>query len=165
MNTDDLEQVHLIEELSFPSPWSVASFSRELTENPVARYLVLAFDNFIVAYAGVWLILDEGHITNVAVHPEFRGRGLGKEILRSLLKLCTCYGVRAVTLEVRPSNDIALALYHSLGFHISGIRKGYYTDTQEDALIMWLEGIDQITVSEEECCHVFAACREALVEE
>ena len=155
MHLDDLDQICNIERLSFPTPWEIPSFVRELTENPVARYIVMESQGQIIAYAGVWLLLDEGHITNIAVHPAYRGRGWGREIVMNLLKLCACSGIRAVTLEVRPSNAVALKLYAGLGFRVTGVRKGYYTDTKEDALLMWKEEIDQIAVSEEECRDVF----------
>jgi len=91
----------------------------------------------VVGYSGMWVILDEGHITNVAVHPEHRGKQIAESLLLELIKAGVVRGVRRVTLEVRPSNRAALNLYNRLGFVSAGRRKGYYSDTGEDAIIMW----------------------------
>ncbi|MCL2497405.1 MAG: ribosomal protein S18-alanine N-acetyltransferase [Symbiobacteriaceae bacterium] len=155
MQLFDLPQVHAIEELSFPSPWSRESLTNELTRNPVARYIVIENQGEILAYAGIWLILEEGHITNVAVHPKYRRQGLGRAVLERLLRLARCYGIQATTLEVRPSNLVAINLYLSFGFEITGERPGYYTDTNEDALLLWKRDIQKIEVSEKECISVY----------
>ena len=85
----------------------------------------------------MWLVLDEGHITNIAVHPDYRGRGIGEKLVLAMLELARNSGIAGVTLEVRVSNNAAKKLYNKLGFVDSGIRKGYYSDTGEDAVIMW----------------------------
>ncbi|MCL6444495.1 MAG: ribosomal protein S18-alanine N-acetyltransferase, partial [Alicyclobacillus sp.] len=90
-------------------------------------------------YAGVWLIVDEGHVTNIAVDPDFRGRHLGETLLKALMATCRSQGMRRMTLEVRVTNGVAQRLYEKLGFKGVGIRKGYYTDNHEDALIMWAD--------------------------
>ena len=161
MQESDLPMVHAIEVLSFPTPWSMESLYKEIAENPAARYLVLSQDDEVIAYAGVWLLLDEGHITNLAVHPKHRRKGLASAILAALLRLCCCYGVHAATLEVRPSNQAAIKLYESFGFTVTGLRKGYYTDTKEDALLMWVFDVENREVDEDECCQVFGACSDA----
>jgi len=94
-------------------------------------------DNLVVGYGGVWLILDEGHITNIAVHPEYRGIGVGNAILEALIEICKIEQITSMTLEVRKSNTIAQNLYKKYGFLEEGIRKNYYTDTKEDGVIMW----------------------------
>ena len=159
MTLADIDQVHAIELLAFSSPWSKESLQGELTINPVARYLVVEdeISRQIIAYAGIWLILEEGHITNIAVHPDYRRQGYGRFVMLELLKLACCFGVKAATLEVRPSNLAAINLYQSLDFSLAGLRPGYYTDNGEDALILWKDGIEDMIVSEEECIHVYEA--------
>ena len=130
--------MHAIEEACFKTPWSKASFYREVTENACARYVVLREDGVAVAYAGVWFVLDEGHITNIAVHPDRRGRGYGEQVTRAMIQLAADSGMNWMTLEVRRSNVVAQNLYHKLGFIDVGYRKRYY-ENSEDALIMALE--------------------------
>ena len=142
MTLEDVDGVHAIEEASFPSPWSRNSFVQEITENKCARYLVLREDGEAAAYAGMWLIMDEGHITNIAVRPDRRGRGYGEAITRALIQLAADSGLRFLTLECRRSNLIAQSLYHKLGFRDVGFRKRYY-ENNEDALIMFLEPLPQ----------------------
>ena len=135
----DIDQVVALEVQIFSMPWSRAGFLRELQENVVARYLVLEENQRIVAYGGIWLVIDEAHVTNIAVHPDARGRGYGERIVRALMHLAaeTCMGM--ITLEVRRSNTVAQALYHKVGFHDVGYRKRYYEDNREDALIMYAQ--------------------------
>jgi len=137
MELTDLDQVLEIEESSFPTPWSKASFQGELEENDFANYLVLEIDGRVIGYAGMWLIFDEAHITNVAIHPRYRGQKWGEILMKQLMYRATALGADRITLEVRPSNTPANRLYRRLGFRPVGIRKGYYTDTGEDAIIMW----------------------------
>jgi ribosomal-protein-alanine N-acetyltransferase len=136
MNSGDLDRVVAIETLSFPTPWSRNAFESEL-DNDFALYLVAETDGLVIGYAGMWVIMDEGHITNVAVHPEHRGCRTAKSLLLKLIGWGVLRGVRRVTLEVRPSNRAALNLYYRMGFVPAGRRKGYYSDTGEDAVIMW----------------------------
>lgn len=138
MTADDIDAVHEIEKLCFSTPWSRESILREVTENQCARYVVLRENGRTVAYAGVWFILDEGHITNIAVHPDYRGRGLGSRIVKEMIQLAADSGMVWMTLEVRRSNKIAQNLYHKFGFIDVGYRKRYY-ENNEDALIMALE--------------------------
>lgn len=109
---------------------------KELLNN-FARYLVIKQEDKVIGYGGMWIILDEGHITNIAIHPDFRGIGAGNLILTALIDLCKAEGITALTLEVRASNTIAQNLYYKFGFELEGIRKGYYADNHEDALILW----------------------------
>lgn len=111
----------------------------ELLENRRAHYLVVADGRRAVGYIGLWLIAGEGHVTNVAVHPDYRGLGLGRRLMEAMVELCRQHKARRMTLEVRRSNFVAQNLYKSLGFVFCGTRRGYYRDNGEDALIMWLE--------------------------
>jgi len=141
MTIEDIDEVVTIEQVSFRTPWTYGAFLGELTSNPVAMYLVGRVAGRIACYGGCWFIHDEAHITNVAVHPDFRGLGYGEGICRMLMREGALRGVTRATLEVRVSNISAQKLYQKLGFLPVGVRPKYYTDTQEDALIMWKEGL------------------------
>ncbi|WP_084024064.1 ribosomal protein S18-alanine N-acetyltransferase [Vulcanibacillus modesticaldus] len=136
---DDVNQIWLVERASFPTPWTKEAFIKELTDNRLAHYFVLELGNQIIGYAGMWIILDEAHITNVAIHPETRGRKLGELLMRNLMTMAKLFGAKKMTLEVRESNRIALNLYCKLDFKRQGIRKKYYTNPIEDAIIMWVK--------------------------
>lgn len=138
LNADNVDAVYEIEKNSFALPWSYEAFVREATENQAARYTVLLEDGVPVAYAGVWFVLDEGHITNVAVDKRCRGRGYGERVLKALIQLAADSGMSFMTLEVRRSNTVAQNLYHKLGFIDVGYRRRYYSDNNEDALVMVL---------------------------
>jgi len=143
MTVNDLDQVMEIERVSFPTPWSRAAYHRELTDNAYARYVVATRDGQVVGYAGMWVLLEEAHVTNIAVHPRYRRRGLGETLMRELMRLAREAGASRMTLEVRPSNSPAQRLYAKLGFHRHGIRRRYYSDTKEDAIVMWHERLEQ----------------------
>jgi [ribosomal protein S18]-alanine N-acetyltransferase len=138
LKEEDIDQILKIEELSFATPWTRQSFENELNMNQFAVYLVLEKEGQIVGYCGMWLIVDEAHITNIAVLPEFRGQKLGEGILRMIMEMAKKRGAKTMTLEVRVSNVVAQSLYRKLGFMNGGIRKNYYTDNYEDALVMWV---------------------------
>ena len=138
LKPEDVDDLVEIEEHCFDVPWTRGAFLKEL-ENKVARYVVAEIDGRIGAYGGIWLVVDEGHITNIAVHPDFRGRGLANEIIEKIIDVCKENDIRAMTLEVKVSNTVAQSLYRKYGFKPSGIRPEYYTETKEDALIMWKE--------------------------
>lgn len=137
MTEADIDGVLEISDLSFSLPWSKASYIQELS-NPVAKYLIAKIDDKVVGFIGTWVILDESHITNVAVHPNYRNKGIASNLLESLLQYCKNIGCVAYTLEVRAGNKSAQALYTKYGFKEDGIRKGYYEDNKEDAILMWL---------------------------
>ena len=137
MELEDVNQVHGIENLCFAIPWSLDSFKAEM-ENSMALYLVAEVGGRIAGYAGLWQIIDEGHITNVAVHPGFQGMGIGEKLMKELIEESKKRCLNSMTLEVRINNLPAINLYKKLKFDIEGFRKGYYTDTNEDGLIMWL---------------------------
>jgi ribosomal-protein-alanine N-acetyltransferase len=137
MREEDLDGILEIEASSFPLPWSRTSFLNELYFNQFATYLVCCDAKQVIGYAGMWIILDEAHLTNVAVHPDFRGKGIGLKLALALIEAGITKGALRFTLEVRRSNVNAQSLYHKLGFKTTGVRKGYYSDNKEDALIMW----------------------------
>ncbi len=138
MTGQDIDQILIIESASFKSPWSRQAFENELANN-LGHYFVAERDNTVIGYAGFWQIFDEGHITNIAILPDCRGKGLGKQLVGEVIEQARLLGVNYVTLEVRPSNAVALSLYHSFGFEVKGRRPRYYYDTGEDALIMWAQ--------------------------
>lgn len=137
MYVSDLGQVMQVEHLSFPTPWSKNAFYGELLDNPRARYLVAVWRGRVIGYIGMWLLFDEAHITNVAVHPRYRGHHLGRRLMERGEELARQHGIRRMTLEVRKSNAAARHLYESLGYRAVGVRPGYYRDNNEDAIIMW----------------------------
>ncbi len=134
---EDLDSLVMIESSSFSTPWSKAALGVELSINDTARYFVAEKEDKVVGYGGMWVIIDEAHITNLAVLSEYRGQGIGKKLVSILLEQALLEKCRTATLEVRVSNIIARRLYESMGFAPVGIRPKYYSDTSEDALIMW----------------------------
>ena len=136
MELKDLDTVAAIEAATFARPWSRASFEQELTRNVAARYLVAELEGQVVGYAGAWIILDESHVTNIAIEETFRGRGIGKQLTAGLMQYLSNLGAAYATLEVRVSNERAQNLYRSLGFVSIGKRKKYYEDNNEDAFLM-----------------------------
>ncbi|MCX7992188.1 MAG: ribosomal protein S18-alanine N-acetyltransferase [Fimbriimonadales bacterium] len=140
MTEAHLPEVMPIEREVFMPGWSEEAFRSDL-RNPSALYLILKLNGKIVAYAGMWLVIDEAHITNVAVKPEYRGRHLAKRLIHRLLTIARERGCVKAFLEVRVSNTPAQKLYEKFGFRPVAVRAKYY-DNIEDALIMWLEGLD-----------------------
>lgn len=134
---DNIEDIVIIENLSFKIPWTKKSITDEILRNESACYFCAVTGGRTVGYAGMWKVLDEGHITNVAVHPEFRNSGVGSMLMEALLMEAEERGITALTLEVRKSNYNAQSLYRKYGFEDGGTRKAYYADNREDAIIMW----------------------------
>ena len=137
MRPEHLNGVMVVENLSFRIPWSRNSFLEEITTNRLAVYFVAVLQGEVIGYGGFWGICDEGHITNIAVHPEFRRCRVASKIMDNILSACEEKNIGSLTLEVRKSNTAAQTLYEKYGFKAEGTRKGYYADTGEDALIMW----------------------------
>lgn len=135
MTIADVGGVAAVEAATFPTPWSRDAFISEM-KNVAARYLVAEKDGQIIGYAGAWIIIDESHITNIAVLKEHRGQGIGCALTAGLMQYLSNLGAAYATLEVRKSNVVAQNLYVSLGFIKLGVRKRYYEDNGEDALIM-----------------------------
>ena len=136
MTIDDVDGVFEVEKNCFEHYWSKGEFEKEM-KNDVARYLVADIDGKIVGYVGIWFVAGEGHITNVAVHSDYRGQKIGDILIKHLVKMCKENNIFAMTLEVRVSNIVAQSLYKKYGFKLAGIRKEYYSDNKEDAMIMW----------------------------
>lgn len=141
MRPEHLDAVLTIENASFPLPWRREAFLFEILLNETADYVVALHRGQAIGYGGMWLVLDEAHLTNLAVHPDFRGRGVGRQILQELVRRAALRGAKRMTLEVRRSNLVAQKLYKEMGFVEKGVRKRYYQDNNEDAIIMWLEDI------------------------
>ena len=133
---EDAEAVANIERESFPTPWSREDFWREAS-NDFACYIVALDDAEIIGFGGCWISFEEAQVTNIALTSVQRGRGLGKTLMARLMRAAAARGAERMTLEVRPSNTPALRLYEGLGFAAVGIRKKYYQDNDEDAILMW----------------------------
>ena len=139
MNGDHLDEVAELERVCFSTPWSRNMLSEELENDCSAMLVALDGQDYVVGYAGVQVILDEGYITNVAVRPEYRRRGVAGKLLRVFLDFAKAHQLAFLTLEVRASNAPAMALYEGLGFRDVGRRKNYYEHPREDAVIMTKE--------------------------
>ncbi len=148
MTLRDIPDVQEVENVSFPIPWPPNAFRHELTQNRNARYIVARLEGSIVGYAGLWLMVDEAHITTFAVLPKFRRRRIGQRMLQRLFEIAHEVGAEWLTLEVRVSNLAAQKLYEKYGFRRAGIRRHYYSDNNEDALIMWTDRLRESSVRE-----------------
>jgi [ribosomal protein S18]-alanine N-acetyltransferase len=138
MQRDDVPRVMEIERLCFTTPWHESAYITELG-NRSAHYIVGRIGDNIVGYSGMWIIIDEAHITTIGVDPEFRGRKIGEQVLIAMLEEAQQRGAKRATLEVRESNDVAQNLYRKYGFVAAAIRRGYYSDNGENAVIMWVD--------------------------
>lgn len=152
MTVADVPAVSALDRRCFPLPWSAEAFECE-ARNPVACYRVAEADGELVGYIGAHLIVDEAHITTFGVHPARRGQRLGARLLVDVLRRAVAAGCRRITLEVRESNAPALALYRRCGFAPISRRPRYYTDNDEDALVLWIEDTSRLG---------FRLCLEAL---
>ncbi|GAC1581670.1 MAG: hypothetical protein NVS3B7_16830 [Candidatus Elarobacter sp.] len=137
MTQVDLPAVLRIEAAAFTTSWPMNAFSNEIRDNKLAHYFVGRLDGAIVAYGGIWVILEDSHVTTIAVHPDYRGLKLGEEMLLKLLDEAIAQGASWITLEVRESNDVGQKLYRKYGFTTVSTRRGYYSDNGENALVMW----------------------------
>jgi ribosomal-protein-alanine N-acetyltransferase len=142
MRLDDLPAIHAIELASFSAPWPPHAYRSELESNRLAHYLVARVGDTVVAYGGMWLMVDEAHITTFAVHPAWRRQRIGERLLLAFLDLAIDRGAHEATLEVRLSNLAARKLYEKYGFRPVGLRPRYYSDNGEDALIMTTTPLD-----------------------
>lgn len=143
MGLDDLPAIQRIETASFTSPWPANAYRSELESNRLANYLVARTGDTIVAYGGMWLMVDEAHITTFAVHPAWRRQRIGERLLLAFMDLARDRQAHEATLEVRLSNLPARRLYEKFGFRPVGLRPRYYSDDNEDALIMTTEPLDE----------------------
>ncbi len=139
MKKKHIEEVYQIELESFTSPWSKKSLKAEVVANEHAHYFVVmdTVKNKVAGYGGMWHIVNEGHITNIAVKGDYRRHGVATLLVEHINAFAKTKEMIGITLEVRVTNIAAQALYKKLGFDLEGIRKEYYSDTKEDALIMW----------------------------
>jgi ribosomal-protein-alanine N-acetyltransferase len=140
MRQEDLSRVMEIERECFPVPWSESAYLTEIS-NRSAYYIVGTIDSQVVGYAGMWMIMDEAHITTLGVAPTRRRRRIAEQLLIDLLDEAMRRGARRATLEVRQSNEAAQALYRKYGFAPAAIRRGYYTDNHENAVVMWVDNM------------------------
>jgi len=139
MKEEDLPSVCDIERLSFPSPWHESTFRGEIYNRQISFPYVIVHkqENKVIGYVIYWRLDREVHINNIALHPDFRRKGIGETVLRWVLDQIQKQGINLVSLEVRPTNVAALSLYRKLGFRILGVRKNYYVNPREDALVLW----------------------------
>ena len=142
MTVEDLPAVEEIEHESFTTPWPANAYRSELEKNRLAHYIVARYDDRVVGFAGLWMMVDEAHITTFAVRTAWRRQGIGERLLLALLDIAKARGAREATLEVRPSNHQARRLYEKYGFLLVGVRPRYYSDNNEDALIMTTDTLD-----------------------
>ena len=133
----DILKLMEIELSGFVSPWSLETLQQELGNHDRTHYVVADIQGEVVGYAGLWVILDEGHITRIAVAPKFRRQGIGQDLVKTLMEVGANSGCQSFTLEVRASNIGARKLYKNLGFEEVGFRPGYYEMEDQDAVIMW----------------------------
>jgi ribosomal-protein-alanine N-acetyltransferase len=155
MKLDDIPDVLEIDQQSFPVPWSERTYRLELTGNPSAHFIVAEARVHekmeLVGYLGYWLVVDEAHISTIAVRPDLRRRKVGSKLLVAALKSAAIKGAERVSLEVRESNDAAIMMYENFGFEQHSRKSEYYRDNDEDALVMilydvmeWLEGVREV---------------------
>lgn len=150
MTINDVDAVAAIEAATFPTPWSRDAFVQEITKNAVARYLVAELDGKVIGFAGAWLIIDESHITNIAISEAYRGQGYGRLLTEALMQYLSNMGASYATLEVRVSNTRAQKLYESVGFITLGKRKRYYEDNGEDAYLMVCDHMPEVDLDFED---------------
>jgi ribosomal-protein-alanine N-acetyltransferase len=136
---EDLDEIMEMEVKSFSTPWSRKAFENELINNMLAVYYVAVYEGKCIGYAGMWHVMDELHITNVAVHPDYRGHHIANLLMEALIAFGDSDAYVGMTLEVRVGNHVAIHLYEKYGFTKLGIRRGYYQDNGEDAMVMWKE--------------------------
>lgn len=135
----DILAIEGLEQVCFSDPWSYESLEHDILNNKLSFYIVAEVEGVVCGYVGIWNIVDEGHITNVAVSPDYRRKHIASNMLDVLIASCEEAGVERFTLEVRAGNEPAKALYAGKGFKEISVRKGYYQDNGEDAIIMWRE--------------------------
>lgn len=133
---EDIEEIVTLEELCFATPWSRESLEHDMFNNRMSTYLVAELESRVVGYMGFWTIVDEAHVNNVAVSPEYRRLHIGSAIIDTFIRMTSEAGIESQTLEVRAGNGPAIGLYRKFGFEEAGIRPGYY-ENGEDAIIMW----------------------------
>lgn len=147
MRREDLPMVSLLDQLSFTEPWPANTFAYELTTNYSICQVAVDLSGEILGAIIVWLVVDEAHVATIAVHPDHRQKGIGAALLANALLIAAYRGAVTSLLEVRVSNQPALKLYERFGYHIVGVRKNYYQDNHEDALLLTLPSLDKDQLS------------------
>jgi ribosomal-protein-alanine N-acetyltransferase len=142
LRTDHIHKILEIETRTNGAPWSERAFQNELTHED-RIFLVAIAGGEIVGYGGVWLVIDEAHVTTLAIAESLRRQGIGEKLMIDLLNKSKEVGMVCSTLEVRAGNEAAIKLYEKLGYKITARRKGYYPDNKEDAAVMWLYDLDK----------------------
>jgi len=132
----DLDEISEIEKICFSLPWSKEMIAQELL-NKMAYYQCATVNGKVIGYMGMWKIVDEGHVTNVAVLPEYRKKGIASQLISKMIEVCKCSEIYNITLEARESNLDAISLYEKFGFKSAGKRPNYYQKPNEDAVVMW----------------------------
>lgn len=138
MTVADIEDILIINRMSFPDPWSRSVFEDELLTNDFATYYIMRQDGIAIGYIGLWLVIDDASVTNIAIHPDYRGKQYGEQLFLYALQQAIARGMNRLSLEVRTSNVIAQKLYQKFGLVPGGIRKNYYANNGEDAIVMWV---------------------------
>ncbi|NWG08370.1 MAG: ribosomal protein S18-alanine N-acetyltransferase [Chloroflexi bacterium] len=148
MTIEDVPAVVALDQMSFSLPWPERSFRFELTDNPASRCWVAEVDGRIVGMIVNWLLVDEAHVATIATHPDFRRRGIARKLLTHALRYMRDEGAVSSFLEVRESNTAAQEMYRKFGYEVTGRRKGYYKDNNEDAILMTLNGLENFKFEE-----------------
>lgn len=143
LSMSDYDRIAIIEAQVFPKVWKQSSYKYELSENTLATYEAITFDDFVIGYVGFWAIADELHISIIGVDPQWQGKAVGALLMLSMLHHTKRIGSSFINLEVRRGNLSAQKMYQRFGFKVEGVRKGYYKDTKEDALIMTRMPLDE----------------------
>lgn len=138
MTVADIEDILIINRMSFPDPWSRSVFEDELLTNDFATYYIMRQGGIAIGYIGLWLVIDDASVTNIAIHPDYRGKQYGEQLFLYALQQAIARGMNRLSLEVRTSNVIAQKLYQKFGLVPGGIRKNYYANNGEDAIVMWV---------------------------
>jgi ribosomal-protein-alanine N-acetyltransferase len=141
MEIGDVDQVIEVDKASFSTSWTPDIFYQEISENKYAHYYIVEIAGHIIGYAGAWIVYEDAQITNIAIKPEYRGKKIGQKLFQFMLQLAKVAGAERLSLEVRATNVIAQRMYRKFGLVPGGIRKNYYTDNNEDAIVMWVSFI------------------------
>lgn len=139
MQKEDIDAVLAVDKACFTMPWTTDIYEREVLENKFAHYFVIEENDYIIGYIGLWIVIDEAQVTNIALLPKYRGYGIGEHLLGYGIQYAIAEGAVQLSLEVRISNEIAQNLYKKFGLKKGGVRKNYYPDNGEDAYVMWVK--------------------------
>jgi len=141
MEIGDVDQVIEVDKASFSTSWTPDIFYQEISENEYAHYYIVETEEEVIGYAGAWIVYEDAQITNIAIKPAYRGKKIGKRLFQFMLQLARSAGAEWLSLEVRASNVVAQQMYRSFGLVPGGVRKNYYTNNNEDAIVMWVSFI------------------------